>query len=72
MDYAHRFGIRLRKLRQALGLSQEQLAERIDVSPETISNLERGVHAPTFARLAEIAQGLEVDLPELFRDLPEK
>ena len=71
MGFSHRFGNRLRSLRQALGLSQEQLAERIDVSPETISNLERGVHSPNFGRLENIARGLEVDIPELFRDLSE-
>lgn len=71
MQYTRKFGQRLRALRQQRGLSQEQLAERLDVSPESISNLERGVHAPTFNRLEALARGLEVPVAELFRDLPE-
>jgi DNA-binding XRE family transcriptional regulator len=35
----------LRSSRNALGLTQAQLAKRIDVDPQTISNLERGVWA---------------------------
>src|SRR5438445_12105883 len=36
------FGERLRDLRRAAGLTQEQLAERAGVSPRSISGLERG------------------------------
>lgn len=69
MTLTKRFGSRLRKLRHAAGLSQEQLAERLGVSTETISNLERGIHAPNFLRLEQLANGLQVDVMELFVDL---
>jgi tetratricopeptide (TPR) repeat protein/transcriptional regulator with XRE-family HTH domain len=41
------FGDHLRHARRAAGLTQEELAERAGVAPETVSALERGVnHAP--------------------------
>jgi len=40
-------GQKLRKLREAIGLTQEQLAERIRVSKRTIQRWETGVrHCP--------------------------
>lgn len=36
------FGIRLRSLRQAAGLTQEELASRAGLSPNAVSSLERG------------------------------
>src|SRR3954454_23999729 len=38
------FGARLRRAREAAGLSQEELAERAGVSPNTVGDLERGEH----------------------------
>lgn len=72
MAQPRRFGRRLRYLRQQLGLSQEQVAERLGVSSETISNLERGVHAPVFDRLEALAIALEVAPQALFLDGPEQ
>src|SRR5215211_5343941 len=36
------FGARLRRVREAAGLAQEELAERAGLSPNTIGGLERG------------------------------
>lgn len=72
MKLSQRFGRRMQQLRQAAGLTQERLAELLDVSTETVSNLERGVHAPNFFRLEHLARGLGVEVHELFRDLPER
>jgi transcriptional regulator with XRE-family HTH domain len=70
MKFTQRFGNRLRYLRLEVGLSQEQLAERLEVSTETVSNLERGVHAPNFFRLEPLAESLDVDIHELFENIP--
>lgn len=46
-----------RQARQALGLTQEEVAEKLGVSVEFCSRLERGVALPslkTFVRLAEV------------------
>ena len=36
-------------------MTQEQLAERLRVTPETVSRFERGVIAPSFERLEMLA-----------------
>jgi len=57
----------LRRFRYAAGLSQELLAERARLSPETIGALERGVRsAPQRETLALLAEGLT--LSEAQRD----
>ncbi len=42
----------VRRVRRRMGLSQTELAWRIDVSPETIRNREQGKHCPTGAARA--------------------
>ncbi len=53
--------------RKQAGLTQSELASRINVSTETISRLERGAAIPSLARIEEIATALGVDLPKLFQ-----
>lgn len=60
------FGQRLRYLRRRAGLTQEQLAEAVCLSPVSISNIERGIYAPAFRRLYDLAKALRVDVHELF------
>lgn len=60
------FGKKLRKLRRSRDLTQEQLAEAIAVSTEFISNMERGVNAPSFDTLERLAVALEVPVASLF------
>lgn len=42
------FGRRLRQLRRQKDLIQEQLAEAARISVDMLSNIERGVNAPSF------------------------
>jgi len=63
------FGAHLRKLRASRGLTQSQLADRCRSNVPFISNLERGVTAPSLAMLLRLAEALEcgvVDLVEVF------
>lgn len=60
------FGRRVRYLRRLRDLTQEQLAEYLHVSVNTISNIERGEQAPSFAMLEQIATVLEVAIGDLF------
>jgi len=70
--YAQLLGNRVKSLRKAQRLSQEQLAERIDKSVDTISSLERGKIYPRFETALQIAETLDVELYELFQvyDMP--
>jgi transcriptional regulator with XRE-family HTH domain len=53
-------GARIREARQALGLSQVELAERVRVSQPTIAHWEQGTHTPRQLALARLADALGV------------
>jgi transcriptional regulator with XRE-family HTH domain len=61
-----RFGKRLQALRAEQGITQEQLANAVDLTVESISNVERGIHGPKFNNLEKIANVLNVQVKELF------
>lgn len=71
-DFNIRLGQRVKKLRKAKKLSQEALAEKVNKSVDTISNIERGIFPPRIETALEIAQALEIPLHELFQinDVP--
>lgn len=58
-------GERLYTLRKGLGLSQEQLAERIGVSRQTISKWEGGLSTPDLEKLMALAECFGVSLDVL-------
>jgi XRE family transcriptional regulator, regulator of sulfur utilization len=60
-------GPRMRALREAMGLSLRDLAERSGVSAPMLSQVERGETSPTLAVAAKIAAGLELTLSQLLR-----
>lgn len=53
-------------MREAKGLTQEQLADRIGRSVDTVENIERGVAATRIEVAYQIAIELGVRLPDLF------
>src|SRR6059036_4097183 len=60
-------GGRARALREAMGLSLRDLAERSGVSAPMLSQVERGETSPTLTVAARIAAGLELTLSQLLR-----
>jgi transcriptional regulator with XRE-family HTH domain len=60
-------GARVRALREAMGLSLRDLAERSGVSAPMLSQVERGETSPTLQVAARIAGGLELRLSQLLR-----
>lgn len=60
------FGKRLQELRRQAGITQEQLADEIGLTVESISNIERGIFGPKFENLEKIAAVLNVPVKELF------
>jgi ribosome-binding protein aMBF1 (putative translation factor) len=44
------------------GLSQRQLAERLDVHQPDVARMESGEHTPSLERLIRIANGLDIEL----------
>jgi putative transcriptional regulator len=63
--FGARLGARLRARREGLGWSQAELAERIDISANYVSVLERGLKLPTLDTLVTLAQALSVPASEL-------
>jgi transcriptional regulator with XRE-family HTH domain len=57
--------VKLRVLRARHGLSIENAAKKCGVTPETISDAERGRRRPYMPTLTKIAHGYEVDVEEL-------
>lgn len=62
---------KIRLIRESKGLSQEQLAEKLDMSPSAYGDIERGSSDIKLSRLEKIAESLEIKLSELF-ELNEK
>jgi XRE family transcriptional regulator, regulator of sulfur utilization len=60
-------GQRIKALREAMGLSLRDLAERSGVSAPMLSQVERGETSPTLAVAGKIASGLELSLSQLLR-----
>jgi len=60
------FGKRVKDLRLEKGISQEKLAEKIDVHRTYIGFIERGERNPALLNIYKISKALGVKLPELF------
>lgn len=60
-----KIGALIRQLRREQGLTQKQLAERLTLSPKTISKWENGRGAPDLSLIADLSAALRVDLIEL-------
>jgi transcriptional regulator with XRE-family HTH domain len=58
----------LRKLRQAKGLSQEELADRAGINRNYVGMLEREENAATVDMLEKLAEVLEIDPIELLTE----
>lgn len=58
--------LRMKAARAAKGLSQEQLADLVDVSRQTINAIEKGDYNPTVKLCISICRALGVTLDELF------
>lgn len=57
----HRLGRNLRALRVSRGLTQEKLAEQLDVTPRYLAGIERGERNLTLDSIDALAEALQVD-----------
>lgn len=53
------------KRRLACGLTQEQVAERLEIGTEAVSRMERGTVLPSLLRLLELAEIYDCQVAEL-------
>ena len=68
MDY-YAIGQRIRKYRKAKGLSQEQLAEIVDISTTHMSHIETGNTKLSLQVFADLAEALQVSVDSLLYDV---
>ena len=65
LDLKHEIGRHVAEARIHRGLTQEQLAERLDCSVDGIAKIERGIHFPRFRILVGLSRELDVPLRDL-------
>lgn len=66
-------GERIRQKRTLIGLSQDELAERIDRAPKYISDIERGICGMSIETMLAFSQQLDLPLDYMmFGKLPEQ
>lgn len=63
MDY-----MRIKELREAIGMPQVRLAALVGVSPNVVSNWETGVALPRSRDLPRLAYVLETNIDDLYTD----
>ena len=69
MDY-YKIGQRIRQIRKAHGLSQEELAERVNISTTHMSHIETGNTKLSLPVLVDISATLDVRTDDLLNDNP--
>jgi len=62
-------GANVRTFRKKAGLSQENLAEKADLHPVYISQVERGTKAVSVEALWKLSRALHVPMSSLFRGM---
>ncbi len=66
MDNKHLLGRRIKELRKNAGLTQEQLAEMINIETTSLSGIESGRHFPSLPTIEKISKNLNVEMKTLF------
>lgn len=66
-DIAKQLGATIGEKRRSLGLTQAQLAEKLDIGQDALSRMEKGKISPKLTRLPDIAAALGCPVAELFR-----
>lgn len=59
-------GTRIANVRESQGLSQRRFSLMIELDRVTLSRIESGIGNPTIETLQRIADGLSIDVAELF------
>lgn len=65
-----RLGERIARQRQLVGLTQAELAEKVEVQPETISRIENGRRGMSLGLMVLLSESLDLELHELLHIPP--
>ena len=66
MDRRIALGLRIKEIRKRMLLSQEDLAEKVNLEPTSISNIETGRNYPSFQNLEKIIDALGITFIDIF------
>lgn len=66
-DFLKKIGIKLKVLRSLKGLSQDDIANRLDIDKSYYSKVERGLTNPTLLYLKKLSEVLDVPTEELVK-----
>lgn len=66
MDIKMRVGLRVKQLRNKLGISQEELADRVGLDRTYITSVESGKRNISIINVEKLANCLNVSLAEFF------
>lgn len=72
MSIQHLLGANIRRVREAMGWSQDKLSEISGLHRTYISGIERGVRNPTISIVQQVALALGVSIADLFNDQEKK
>lgn len=65
------FGVNIARLRKEKNMTQKELADKLGVNKQTISNIEKGEGYPTFKNLEKLSQILNANAIQLFGTMKE-
>lgn len=63
-------GKKIRQIRTEKGFSQEELSEKIDISPRHMCTIENGKSVPSLETFVNIARVLDIDINNFFNLTP--
>lgn len=61
-----KFGERIVSLRKSAGLTQDELAFKVNISPSYLSAIERGISDTTISTAKRLAKAFNLTISELF------
>jgi len=68
MKIETKFGLKIKHLRNELSISQEELAHRSELHRTYLSSVELGKRNISIRNIEKLANALEVDIIELFKE----
>lgn len=67
--FLKKFGGRVADVRRQRNITQEKLADMVDLHRTYIGFIEQGKRNPSIGNIQKIAKALKVSLPELFKNV---
>ncbi len=68
-NYYRKIGMNIKLLRNKAGLTQEELAEKANISVDYLGKIEKNINNPGLQSLIKLKIALNTNLTEIFKDL---